>query len=203
MQDLKGLYVITDENLTPYEEIEKYVTLALKGGARIVQFRDKTSDFSTKKLIALKIKKICQKYNAIFIINDYLDLAIEVNADGIHIGKDDEEFNIVKKFFKNKIIGVSCYGDILSAKEFEHKGASYVAFGSFFASSTKPNAPIINKNILKEAKKILHIPICAIGGINEKNAKEMIKNGADMVAIISDIWKADSIEKKCQAICNG
>ena len=202
MQHLKGLYLITDETLTPYDKIQYYITNALEGGAKIIQFRDKTNDFHTKKQVALEIKKICQKYNAIFIVNDYLDLAIEVEADGIHIGRDDEEFKIVKKFFKNKIIGVSCYGDLFSAKEFEHKGASYVAFGSFFASLTKPNAPIIDINILKEAKKMLNIPICAIGGINQNNIKKITPTKTDMVAMISDIWSADNIKKKCQIICS-
>ena len=200
---LEGLYLITDEQLTPYEKIEEFILPALRGGARIIQFRDKSNDFKTQKEIALRIKNLCHQFNAIFIVNDFVDLAIEIKADGIHIGKDDEDdFNIIKKFFKNKIIGVSCYGDVLRAKEFEHKGVSYVAFGSFFASATKPNAPVISLDVIDRAKKLLNIPICAIGGINEQNIDKIISRGANMAAVISDVWKAKEIEQKTMILSN-
>lgn len=195
---LRGLYVISDEKLTPYQNIENYMELALKGGAKIVQFRDKTSNEQRLIEISTKIQKLCKKYSAYFIINDNLELVKEIDADGIHIGKDDLEFAKVKSELKDKIIGVSCYGDIMRAIEMEARGATYVAFGSFFASNIKPNAKVISKSILLEAKKQLNIPICAIGGIEIANAKALIDNGADMLAVISDIWKSENIEAKAK-----
>ena len=191
---LRGLYVITDKKLTPYENIEEYVELALKGGARVVQFRDKSLNEEDLIKISLKIQTICKKYNRVFIINDNIDLAKEINADGVHIGENDNSLEEAQRVLKGKIIGVSCYGDVMSAIEMEARGASYVAFGAFFASKTKPNAKTISKSILIEAKKQLNIPICAIGGIEIDSAKELVNLGADMLAVISDVWTNKDIE---------
>lgn len=205
--NLKGLYLITDKKLSPYENIENYLTPALENGVKIVQFRDKDSDEEELLRVSLKIKGLCKKHNALFLINDFVDLAKEIDADGVHIGKDDEECALARRVLgKNKIIGVSCYGDIFRAKEFEHRGASYVAFGAFFVSPTKPNAPTININTLQSAKKLLKIPICAIGGITLENAPLLKNAGADMVAVISDILKAKDIgdrAKKYKEIFDG
>jgi len=191
---MNGLYLITDETLTPYEKIEEYLTPALASSAKIVQFRDKNSNEKILLETSLKIKALCRKHGTLFIINDYVDLAKEIDADGVHIGRDDEEYEAARRVLgKKKIIGVTCYGDIFRAKELEHKGADYAAFGSFFASSTKPNAPVINIDVLKNAKKMLKIPICAIGGITAHNAPPLIEAGADMLAVISDVWKAENI----------
>lgn len=193
---LSGLYVITDEKLTPYEndEILKKVEKALKGGAKIVQLRDKKNSDEFLVPYAKALKELCHKYGAIFIVNDRIELALKVSADGVHLGEKDFHIDLARKILKDKIIGVSCYGDIKRAKEMENLSANYVAFGSFFPSPTKPEAKLVKKEILLEAKKILKIPICAIGGITFDNAEELIKLGADMIAVISDIWKAEDIE---------
>jgi len=195
---MRGLYLITDETLTPYDRIESYLRPALEGGAGFIQLRDKSLDDESLLQTALTIKSLCKEYNATFIINDRVDLANEVDADGLHIGRDDEEFDLARRILgKKKIIGVSCYGDIFRAKEFEHRGADYVAFGSFFASKTKPEAPTIKTDILKDAKRMLNIPVCAIGGITAENAPLLLENGADMLAVISDVWKAKEIRTRC------
>ena len=198
---LKGLYVITDEKLTPYEngEIFKKVEEALQGGAKIVQLRDKTNSNEFLLPYAIKLKELSHKYSAIFIVNDRVDLAKLCDADGVHIGKDDSSITLARKILgKNKIIGVSCYGDIEKAKLMEKLSADYVSFGSFYSSPTKPEAKVIDKETLIEAKKILKIPICAIGGITAEKAEELIKLGADMVAVISDIWNAKDIKKRAK-----
>ncbi|MDQ1340309.1 MAG: thiamine-phosphate pyrophosphorylase [Campylobacterota bacterium] len=196
---LKGLYLITDKKLSPYENIENYLIPALENGVKIVQFRDKESGEEELLRVSLKIKELCKKYNALFLINDFVDLAKEIDAGGVHIGKDDEECTLARRVLgKNKIIGVSCYGDVFRAKEFEHRGASYVAFGAFFASPTKPNAPTISINTLQSAKKLLKIPICAIGGITLENAPLLKNAGADMVAVISDILTAENIANRAK-----
>ncbi|MCD6489578.1 MAG: thiamine phosphate synthase [Thermodesulfobacterium sp.] len=197
---LSGLYVITDEKLTPYEnnKILDKVEKALKGGAKIVQLRDKKNPDEFLISYAQTLKKLCHRYNAIFVVNDRVELALKVNADGVHLGKDDLSISSARKILKDKIIGVSCYGDLKRAKEMENLSADYVAFGSFFPSPTKPEAEIVDKKIILEAKKILKIPICAIGGITLERAKELIEFGADMIAVISDIWKAENIAERAR-----
>ncbi len=201
---LKGLYVITDERLTPYEneEIFKKVEEALKGGAKIIQLRDKTHSDDFLIPYAKELKKLCRMYQAFFIINDRIELAIKVDADGIHLGKDDFSPEKACKMLKNKIIGVSCYDDLEKAKYMESLGVNYVAFGSFYPSPTKPESKVISKEILVQAKKVLKIPVCAIGGINAERAKELVALGADMIAVISDIWNAQDIKKRAEEYSN-
>ncbi len=198
---LSGLYVITDEKLTPYEggKIFELVERALKGGARIVQLRDKTRGDEELIEIALTLKKLCQKYSAFFIINDRVSLAKEIDADGVHLGKEDEDLREALKKLKGKIIGVSCYGSLERAKWAEALSASYVAFGSFFPSPTKPESEIISLNLLIQAKRELKIPICAIGGITLEKAEELVKLSADLIAVVSDIWLSEDIEKRARA----
>ena len=201
MDKLRGLYVITDEKLTPYEggRIFEMVEEALKGGAKVIQLRDKTHSDEFLLNYALELKNLCHEYNAIFIVNERLELALRSDADGIHVGKEDLPVKEVKKYLKNKIIGASCYGSIERAEIVQEEGASYVAFGSFFPSPTKPEAKVVEKEILKIAKGRLKIPICAIGGITLEKAEELIRLGADMIAVISDIWKAKSIYQRAKA----
>ena len=197
---MRGLYLITDETLTPYDRLDACIRPALANGAKIIQLRDKSSNEETLLRAALEIKALCREFDATFIVNDHVDLAREVDADGLHIGRDDEEFELARRIMgKRKIIGVSCYGDIFRAKEFEHRGADYVAFGAFFASATKPHAPTIQAGLLADAKRMLRIPVCAIGGITVENAPVLLDQGADMLAVISDVWKAEEIGARCHA----
>ncbi len=196
---LKGLYAITDEKLTPYKNnlILKMVEKALKGGTRILQLRDKTNKDEFIFPYAKLLKELCKSYEAVFIINDRVKLAKEVEADGVHLGKEDLSIEEARKVLgANKIIGISCYGSLERAKLVENKSANYVSFGSFFHSPTKPSAEVVNKNILTEAKKVLKISICAIGGITVERAKELVKLGADLIAVVSDLWLAEDIEKR-------
>jgi thiamine-phosphate pyrophosphorylase len=193
MRKLCGLYVITDEKLTPYKTIEHTLEIALQHGASMVQLRDKTRTTEELVPVALKLKTLCRRYNRLFIVNDNTDLAIKTDADGVHIGKDDLHITTIRKQMAGKIIGVSCYGDIVRAQQVEQDGADYVAFGSFFLSSTKPQASVVAKKILTEAKKQLKIPVCAIGGITVDNAHELVAMGADMIAVIGGIFGQGSV----------
>ena len=195
---LRGLYVITDEKLTPYEKMFDMVQQALKGGARIVQLRDKHNSDDFLLPIAKGLKTLCHKYDAIFIVNDRVELALKSDADGVHVGEEDSDITEIRKILKDKIIGVSCYGDVERAILMERLSASYVAFGSFYPSLTKPNSKIIDKTVLSEAKRFLKIPICAIGGITLDRARKLIEMGADMVAVINDIWTAENIEERAR-----
>jgi len=149
--------------------------------------------------ISKKIKPITKKYNVKFIINDNVMLAKLADADGCHIGQLDGSMNEVKKHLKNKIFGVTCHNSRKLVKIAIKNKATYVAFGSFYKSKLKPLAKKANLNILKWAKKKINKPIVAIGGINDKNYKKIIKAGANYIAISSFIWDNPSLKPK-QAI---
>lgn len=196
--DLKGLYVISDDILTPKISILKQIEEALLGGAKIVQLRDKSSSDKQLEELVLQLDDLCKKYDALFVLNDRFELAIKLKCSGLHVGKSDyENIEYIRKNFKG-IVGVSCYDDVKTAKKMEEKGIDYVAFGSFYASPTKPNSKVVSKDVLLEAKSNLNIPICAIGGITSKNATELIEKKTDMIAVISDIWKSENIQNKCE-----
>ncbi|MBA3025193.1 MAG: thiamine phosphate synthase [Sulfurimonas sp.] len=193
---LQGLYVITDDVLTPPKTLMTQVEEALKGGAKIVQLRDKTSSHEDIKKTALALQKLCNSYNALFILNDAVELAIELGLSGLHIGKSDHHrVSEIRKKFKG-VLGVSCYGDIELAIEMQGEGVDYVAFGSFFSSPTKPGSNIVPLGVLRIAKNSLDIPICAIGGLDSENISDVMLYEPDMVACISDIWKSENIEEK-------
>jgi len=203
IKPVAGLYVITDTQLMNQHNLIKMVEEALKGGAKWVQFRDKISDKSTKIELASRLKQLCQNYQAWLIINDDIQLAKNVNAHGVHIGKDDADISIARKILgPQAIIGVSCYNDLNLAKKMQTLGANYIAFGRFFASKTKPNAPQANIETLTLAKQQLNIPIVAIGGITTNNAQQLIDAGADSLAVIQGVFAQPNIQEQSHAIQN-
>ena len=201
-RQLRGLYVISDDTLTPDETLLEQVKQALRGGATIVQLRDKTSSQNVVKTKSIALQKLCHEYDALFVLNDKIDLAIELQCDGLHIGKSDHHrFDAIRKDFKG-VLGVSCYGDLDLAKDFEKRGANYVAFGSFYTSPTKPSANIVPLEILRDAQVKLNIPICAIGGINTQNITDVMEFYPDMVSIVNDIWSAQDISSQSSLYAN-
>lgn len=188
---LKGLYVITDEDLTPDETVHSDVEKAIKAGASVVQYRNKTKSDEEVEAVCQMLQGLCRSHNVPFIIDDRPHLAAKIEADGLHIGKDDMPVEEARKIFPTGIIGVSCYGSIRKAKEAEAEGADYVAFGSFFASPTKPHSGIISMNVLHKAKAALQIPVCAIGGINQINIAEIASHAPDMISVVSSVFKGD------------
>lgn len=192
--NLHGLYVITDDSLTPSNTVLSQVTEALDGGARIVQLRDKKSSLEEIKKMSLTLEALCKEYGATFVLNDKVELAIELGLSGLHIGKSDHHRvdEIREKF--DGCLGVSCYGDVTFAKEMQDKGIDYVAFGSFFTSPTKPNSNIIDLEVLSQAKEQLKIPVCAIGGLNTHNIDEVMQHKPDMISLINEIWTSEDIQ---------
>lgn len=198
LNKLKGLYVITDDKLTPKDSMLLQVEKALKGGAKIVQLRDKKSTDDDIEKLVLSLQNLCRSYRALFVLNDRVELAIKLNCDGLHVGKSDYyRIEEIRKEFLG-YLGVSCYGSLETAKKMQDIGVDYAAFGAFFSSSTKPNADVIDTQIIKEAKKLLSIPVCGIGGITTDNVSKLVINEIDMVAVISDIWNSEDVTKKCE-----
>lgn len=192
MSLLRGLYVITDENLTPDDTVHSYVEDALKAGAGIVQYRNKTKNDDEVEEVCRGLQALCSQYNVPFIIDDRPHLATKIQADGIHIGKDDMPLEEARKIFPRGIIGVSCYGSIRKAKEAQEEGADYVAFGSFFPSPTKPHSGVISMNVLEKAKEAVDIPICAIGGISQSNIEQIAATNIDMISVVSAAFKGNT-----------
>ncbi|MHB1174895.1 MAG: thiamine phosphate synthase [Sulfuriferula sp.] len=184
-----GLYAITretDDSARLLNEVEA----ALKGGAAVVQYRDKSGDVARQHEQASELLERCRRYRVPLIINDSLRLADLVDADGVHLGRDDggiREARIV--LGAAKIIGVSCYQSLDLALAAQKAGADYVAFGSFFASVTKPDAPRADCTLLQQASRALRLPIVAIGGITSENAVSLIEAGADAIAVINALFE--------------
>ena len=197
---LQGLYVLTDEFLTPNETLLEQMERVLKSGVRVIQYRNKNADEEEALRDCIRLQALCDYYEALFIVDDRLDVAYEMNADGLHVGMDDVGYEEAReRLGKDKIIGVSCYGDIKRALHYEALGADYVAFGSFFPSPTKPHSQVISPSILKEAKKRLKAPICAIGGINQENIFQLHAYDLAMYSVISAVYNEDAIEKNIEA----
>ncbi|MDH5484347.1 MAG: thiamine phosphate synthase [Gammaproteobacteria bacterium] len=199
MKSLRGLYAITDATLIPEQYFPETIELALKGGANIIQYRDKSEDHNKRLKQASEIKRLCEKYKSLFIINDDLQLVTKVNADGVHIGSHDTTLAAAREQLgRDKIIGVSCYNDFQLALDAQANGADYIAFGSFFSSTIKPDAQPAKLDLLHRAKLEITLPVCAIGGITRNNADSLIQSGADMLAVISDIFNNPRVEQAAQ-----
>ncbi len=198
---LKGLYAITDEKLITEQQFSEVVELALQGGARIIQYRDKSNNPEKRLQQASKLCALCQQYQAVSIINDDIELAKAVNADGLHLGKDDISLADARQILGDKtIIGISCYNDLSLAIKAEENTADYVAFGAMFSSATKPQATVAGPDIISQAKQQLSIPVCSIGGITINNIHQVIQHGADMTAVISDLFSTDDIQHKAKQL---
>lgn len=197
---LRGLYAITDATLMA-DKFELAIEQSLQGGTRIIQYRDKSEDSKKRLKQARIIRQLCDQYQALFIVNDDIDLAIATNADGVHLGKDDLAMTTARdQLGHNKIIGITCYNQLQNAIDAEQAGADYVAFGAFFSSSIKPNATDAPLSLIRQAKDQLQIPVCCIGGITSNNANSLIDAGADMIAVISDIYASQDIKLASQTL---
>ena len=188
------IYAISDDLLMPENLALEYTREILECGVKFFQFRSKKAVKNEK--IASEILNLCEKFGAKFIVNDDVKFAKKIGAKAVHLGKEDEG---IKEAFeilgKDAYVGVSCYNDINLAINAAKNGASYVAFGSVFTSLTKPNAPKCGLEVVKEAKQILNLPICVIGGINETNIGSLSHAKPDLIAIISAIYKDGNIKE--------
>lgn len=187
--DLRGLYAITDEKILPESALTASIEQALIGGTSIVQYRDKSGNGIKRLQQATVLRTLCNQYDASLIINDDITLAKTVAADGVHLGEDDATIEQARQILGNDaIIGVSCYNQLQRALDAQTNGADYVAFGAIFTSPTKPAAQPASCELITEAKSQLHIPVCAIGGIDKTNVANVIDAGADMTALISGLF---------------
>ena len=202
LSNTSGLYAITDcENITTDDLLVK-TTQILDTGITLLQYRNKTKDKQQKKILAEKLQLLYTEYQTPFIVNDDIALAKEINADGVHLGKDDTDIDIARQQLGNKIIGISCYNDYDRAFTAKQNGADYIAFGAFFSSPTKPNAVKAGVNLITTAKKELSLPVVAIGGITPENGETLVDAGVDFLAVISGLYLASNTTEATLAYNN-
>jgi thiamine-phosphate pyrophosphorylase len=199
MYALAGLYAITSEPKDSAQLIEQ-VSRALAGGARVVQYRDKSSDQARRLAEAQALLNLCHEHQVPLIVNDDIELACQIQADGIHLGQQDAALsNARDKLGEHCIIGISCYNVFSLAQQAVADGADYIAFGAFYPSGTKPAASTASPDLLHRAKQELDIPVVAIGGITPHNAAELLDAGADMLAVIQGVFAQPDIELAARA----
>ena len=199
MPALRGLYAITEERLTAAGTSDQVffdaIRAALQGGARLLQYRDKSDDAGKRLHQALTMRQLCSAFDALLIINDDVELALHCHAHGVHLGRDDDDIASAREALgASAIIGASCYNRFDLAEQAKAAGADYVAFGAFFPSPTKPDAAVAGIELLQRARAELALPVCAIGGIHAGNAAPLLDAGADMLAVISAVFCQRDIE---------
>ncbi len=181
------LYLVTDRELMSTKTLEEAVEQAILGGCTLVQLREKTASSREFYQTALNIKAITDKYKVPLIINDRVDIALAIDADGVHVGQSDLPATIVRKIIgKDKILGVSA-GCAEKAIEAQREGADYIGVGALFSTSTKTDAKSVSKETLMKIIKEVSIPVVGIGGINEQNAAQLKNTGIDGIAVVSAI----------------
>lgn len=190
---IAGLYAIADTHYLAPDRLVPAVQAAVDGGATVVQYRDKTTRRTSTRMLG-SLLGLCRTRGVPLIVNDDVELACAVGADGVHIGRDDASITVARqRMGRNAIIGISCYDDIARAVAAEASGCDYVAFGSFYPSPTKPQAVRPPLTLLTEARARLRVPIVAIGGITPENGAHLIAAGADALAVIGGLFQAPDI----------
>lgn len=192
----KKLYLVTDHRIE-FQELLKKVEESLKSGVSMVQYRSKNN--STKKMIeeANLLKVLCDKYKAVFLINDRVDVAQAVDADGVHLGQDDMEVSVARRILgPNKIIGITAHNKE-EAINAEKNGANNLGVGALFSTSTKSDATAMSLETLREIRKSVSIPLYGIGGITTENLTAEILKNIDGIAVVSAILNCDNIKVTC------
>lgn len=193
-QNITGLYAVTPD-ITDTEELLRKTRLVLQGGARVLQYRNKSADAKLKLQQAQALRALTREFDTTYIVNDDAHLAAQVDADGVHLGGEDGSVAEARVLLGGqKLIGVSCYNRPSLAHEAVQQGADYAAFGAFFPSSVKPGAVKADVAMLQTVRQELRIPIVAIGGITQSNCQVLIEAGADALAVISALFDAADIE---------
>ena len=196
-----SLYLVTD-NSENEEKFLKTIEEAILGGVSVVQIREKTAETLEFYNLAIKVKEITTKYNVPLIINDRVDVALAIDADGVHVGQSDMPCNITRKLIgENKILGVSA-ATIGEAKKAENDGADYIGTGAVFPTTTKDDAPHVTKKDLSDIANSINIPVVAIGGITIDNANELKNTGISGLSVVSAIMSANDPKKASEKLLN-
>ncbi len=189
----RGLYLITEHVQLDFASLLAITESVLPLGISVLQYRNKSTDYEQKMEQARQLQQLCQTYKVPFIINDDLQLAISLGADGVHLGRDDGDCKSARLLLgAQKLIGVSCYNDLARAEQAVNEGADYIAFGAMFATSTKTNTVHASTDLITQAKQRYTVPLVAIGGITPENCEPIIVAGADLLATVSSVYLASN-----------
>ena len=195
---IRGLYALIDTTWVAPGALVASAEAAISGGARLLQYRDKAANAAQRMDSGRALFAACRRLGAVFIVNDDVELAYELNAHGVHLGALDSTIAAARaRLGPLAIIGASCYDSVVNAQRAADAGASYLAFGSFFRSATKPDAREASPVLLRKAR-VLKLPLVAIGGITPENAPELIQAGADAIAVSSGLLANGNIEANAQ-----
>ena len=189
---MRGLYAVTPDEPDTVR-LCAMVDAALAGGARLVQYRNKTATAAVRATQASALAAICRRHGAPLIVNDHADVAADIGAEGLHLGRDDGDVAAARARLPHALLGVSCYNELERALAAERAGADYVAFGRFFASSTKPGDIRASLELVAQAKRLLSVPLVGIGGITLTNAPALVAAGVDALAVVSALFAAPDI----------
>ncbi len=196
---LSGLYAITPGDVSP-SALLAGVAAAVGGGARIVQYRDKGADAARRGDLARALLALCRQMGARLLINDDLDLAREIDADGVHLGASDGDLRAARDALgRRRLLGASCYASFEQARVAAAAGVDYLAFGAVYPSTTKPHAVHAPLSLFSRCRRELQVPACAIGGVTVDNAPILLAAGADLLAVISDLFSATDIAARAAA----
>ncbi len=186
---LAGLYVLTNDEPQASDALIERVEAAIRGGARLVQYRRKGAAVELRRSEAAALRSLCHEAGVPLIINDDVALAREVGADGVHLGRHDTTLSAARTVLGARtLIGISCYASLSRAQAAVADGADYVAFGRFFPSVSKPDATAATVDLLPRARAALSVPVVAIGGITPENGAALLAAGADMLAVIHGVF---------------
>ena len=194
-----SLYLVTDNS----DDVEKFLNTieeAIKGGVTVVQIREKTADTLDFYNLALKVKEITTKYSVPLIINDRVDVALAIDADGVHVGQSDMPCDVTRRLIgEDKLLGISA-ATVEEAQKAQKDGADYIGTGAVFPTATKDDAPSVTKEELKEIVESIDIPVVAIGGINLDNASELTDTGIAGLSVVSAIMSSNNPKKSSEEL---
>lgn len=192
------LYVITDERFHPGRSMLEVIEEALKGGADVVQLRDKHATKRELYRKAAELRHLTARYGKLFIVNDHPDIALAVDADGVHLGQDDLPLAAARRIMGNRIIGISTHS-LEQAKQAESEGADYIGVGPVFATRTKENATPVTVELVRQVAGMIRIPFVAIGGIKLHNVDQVLAAGARRICAVSEIVGSRDVKGTCEA----
>lgn len=198
---MRGLYAITPTSLClDPPRLLAAVESALRGGARLIQYRDKTDEHARRLASVRALRDLCERHRAKLIVNDDVELALEAGAHGVHLGLDDMGLVEARaRLGPDRLIGITCQDSLARARHASEGGADYLAFGAFFPSRTKPDARHATLALLEQARVSTSLPLCAIGGITPQNCGPLIAAGADLIAAVDGVFAAPDIEAVARA----
>lgn len=197
---LCGLYVIIDPEVARGREELEIARLAIEGGARLIQLRDKTREKGLQLPIAQALQALCRASGALFFVNDHVDLALAVRADGVHLGQKDLPVAVVRRLVPPDLIVGCSTNNPDEARRAQSDGADYVSVGRLFPTGSKQDTRPATLETLRAIKAAVSIPVCAIGGVNESNIDDVIAAGADMVSVIAAVIGAEDVREAARRL---